>query len=200
EADGGTDIFPALQKAYEAVVTSNARFKHVILLSDGQSWGGNYAQLLERMRADGITLSTIGIGQDIDADLMSLLARGGQGRYYFSDRVREIPRIMLRETNVVTRPVVMEGQTQPRLGRASPLLRSLAPNELPALGGYVVTTPKPNAEIALWSERGDPLLASWQYGLGRVAAWTGDAGPAWSAAWLDWPRFGQFWSQIVRWT
>lgn len=200
EADGGTDIYAALVPAYEAIAASNARFKHIILLSDGQSWGGNYAQLLERMRADGITLSTIGIGQDIDADLMSLLARGGQGRYYFSDRVREIPRIMLRETNVVTRPVVMEGQTQARPGGASPLLRSLAPNELPALGGYVVTTPKANAEVALWSERGDPLLASWQYGLGRVAAWTGDAGPAWSVAWLDWPRFGQFWSQVLRWT
>ena len=54
--------------------------------------------------------------------------------------------------------------------------------------------------MALWSERGDPLLASWQYGLGRVAAWSADAGPTWSSEWLAWPRFGQFWSQVVRWT
>jgi hypothetical protein len=107
---------------------------------------------------------------------------------------------MLRETNVVTRPVAMEGRVQPRLGAASPLLHALTPSELPALGGYIVTTPKPNAEIALWSERGDPLLASWQYGLGRVAAWTSDAGSAWSGEWLEWPRFAQFWSQVVRWT
>ena len=66
-----------------------------------------------------IALSTIGIGQDIDANLMSLLARGGLGRYYFTDRVREVPRIMLRETNVVTRPVAMEGRVQPRLGATS---------------------------------------------------------------------------------
>ena len=200
EADGGTDIYPALLKGFEAIATSDARFRHIILLSDGQSWGGQYDQLLERMRASGVTLSTIGIGQDIDANLMSWLARGGLGRYYFTDRVREIPRIMLRETNVVTRPVTMEGRVQPRLGATSPLLHALAPSELPALGGYVVTTPKPNAEIALWSERGDPLLASWQYGLGRVAAWTSDAGPAWSGEWLEWPRFAQFWSQVVRWT
>jgi len=107
---------------------------------------------------------------------------------------------MLRETNVVTRPVVMEGQVQPQLGAASPLLRTLNPSELPSLQGYVVTTPKPSAEIALRSDRGDPLLASWQYGLGRVVAWTADAGTAWSPDWLAWPRFGQFWSQIVRWT
>jgi hypothetical protein len=200
EADGGTDIYPALLRAYEAIAATDARFKHIILLSDGQSWGGAYDQLLERMRATGVTLSTIGIGQDIDANLMSYLARGGLGRYYFTDRVREIPRIMLRETNLVTRPVLMEGRVQPRLGAASPLLHSFSPGELPTLSGYVVTTPKPNAEVALWSERGDPLLASWQYGLGRVAAWAADAGPAWSAAWLQWPRFGQFWSQIVRWT
>jgi Mg-chelatase subunit ChlD len=200
EADGGTDIFPALQRAYDAIAGVDARFKHVILLSDGQSWGSNWEALLAQYRASGVTLSTIGIGQDIDTNLMSLLARGGLGRYYFTDRVREIPRIMLRETNVVTRPVAMEGRVQPRLGAASPLLRSLSPSELPALNGYVVTTPKPTAEVALWSERGDPLLASWQYGLGRVAAWSGDAGPAWSSEWLAWPRFGQFWSQVVRWT
>jgi Mg-chelatase subunit ChlD/uncharacterized membrane protein len=200
EADGGTDIYPALARAYEAIAASNARFKHIILLSDGQSWGGAYPQLLEQMRGNNVTLSTIGIGQDIDVDLMSLLARGGLGRYYFTDRVREIPRIMLRETNVVTRPVAMEGQIQPRLGAASPLLRTLTPNELPALQGYVVTTPKPSAEVALWSERGDPLLASWQYGLGRVAAWTADVGATWGGEWLEWPRFNQFWSQVVRWT
>lgn len=200
EADGGTDIYPALARAYEAIVGNPARFKHIILLSDGQSWGGAYDQLLEQMRAHGVTLSTIGIGQDIDAQLMSALARGGLGRYYFTDRVREIPRIMLRETNVVTRPVAMEGRVVPRIAAVSPLLRGLAPAELPALGGYVVTSPKPTAEVALQSERGDPLLASWQYGLGRVAAWTADAGPLWSAEWLGWPRFGQFWSQVVRWT
>lgn len=200
EADGGTDIYPALARAYEAIVGSQARFKHIILLSDGQSWGGAYDQLLEQMRANGVTLSTIGVGQDIDAQLMSALARGGLGRYYFTDRVREIPRIMLRETNVVTRPVAMEGRVVPRVAAASPLLRGLAPAELPALNGYVVTSPKPTAEIALQSERGDPLLASWQYGLGRVAAWTADAGTPWSAEWLGWPRFSQFWSQIVRWT
>ncbi|HLH23618.1 MAG TPA: VWA domain-containing protein [Chloroflexota bacterium] len=200
EADGGTDIYPALQRAYDAIAATDAQFKHVILLSDGQSWGSNWDSLLAQYRASGVTLSTIGIGQDIDANLMSLLARGGLGRYYFTDRVREIPRIMMRETNVVTRPVAMEGRVQPRLGADSPLLRSLSPSELPALNGYVVTTPKPTAEVALWSERGDPLLASWQYGLGRVAAWSADAGPAWSSEWLTWPRFGQFWSQIVRWT
>jgi len=200
EADGGTDIYPALARAYEAIVGSQARFKHIILLSDGQSWGGAYDQLLEQMRANGVTLSTIGVGQDIDAQLMSALARGGLGRYYFTDRVREIPRIMLRETNVVTRPVAMEGRVLPRVAAASPLLRDLAPAELPALGGYVVTTPKATAELALQSERGDPLLASWQYGLGRVVAWTADAGPQWSAEWLGWPRFSQFWSQVVRWT
>ncbi|HEY7060424.1 MAG TPA: VWA domain-containing protein [Chloroflexota bacterium] len=200
EADGGTDIYPALQAAYDAIANADARFKHVVLLSDGQSWGSNWDALLAQYRASGVTLSTIGIGQDIDANLMSLLARGGLGRYYFTDRVREIPRIMQRETNVVTRPVAMEGRIQPRLGADSPLLRSLSPSELPALGGYVVTTPKPTAEVALWSERGDPLLASWQYGLGRVAAWSADAGPAWSSEWLAWPRFGQFWSQVVRWT
>ena len=33
-----------------------------------------------------------------------------------------------------------------------------------------------------------------------MAAWTADVGATWSGEWLEWPRFNQFWSQVVRWT
>ena len=41
-----------------------------------------------------------------------------------------------------------------------------------ALLGYVATTPKPRAETPLWTDKGDPLLAHWQYGLGRAVAFS----------------------------
>jgi hypothetical protein len=43
------------------------------------------------------------------------------------------------------------------------------------------------------------LLAHWQYGLGRVVAWTSEAQQGWASAWGRWPDAAQFWSQAVRW-
>jgi hypothetical protein len=64
--------------------------------------------------------------------------------------------------------------------------------------GYNATKPKPTADILLATERGDPLLATWRYGLGQTAAWTSDAKARWSGEWLSWPGFGKFWAQTVR--
>jgi hypothetical protein len=66
------------------------------------------------------------------------------------------------------------------------------------LMGYVATTPKETARLLLVSDHGDPVLASWNYGLGRSAAFTSDARNRWATDWISWPQFGKFWSQVVR--
>ena len=48
--------------------------------------------------------------------------------------------------------------------------------------------------------RDDPLLAQWQYGLGRSVAWTSDATGRWAKDWIAWPGFNRFFSQLVSWT
>ena len=68
----------------------------------------------------------------------------------------------------------------------------------PFLLGYVATQPRPTAEIFLVSDRGDPLLASWQYGLGKSVAFTSDAKARWASDWLEWPGYAKFWTQLVR--
>ena len=42
QADGGTSIYPALEEAYKAAAASDARLKHIILLTDGQSFDADY--------------------------------------------------------------------------------------------------------------------------------------------------------------
>src|SRR5690606_33096024 len=69
----------------------------------------------------------------------------------------------------------------------------------PTLRGYVATTPKSRAEVPLVSDKGDPILAHWQYGLGRAVAFTSDARAKWAADWIGWPRYRQFWSQLTQW-
>jgi Mg-chelatase subunit ChlD len=199
-ADGGTDIFPALEAAYQAAASSQAKLKHIVLLTDGQAPEGDYAGLIARMKPQNITLTTIGIGSDADTALLTRLALMGDGRFYFTERAPEIPKIVTRETTIVSRDAIVEGQIHPLLTEPSPLLADLNGQELPPLNGYVATTTRPRAHTVLTSDRGDPLLANWQYGLGHVVAWTSDARPEWAAAWFDSPAARRIWGQAVRWT
>lgn len=200
EASGGTDIYTALQSAYNAMRSVRATHKHITLVSDGQSWRGTYEALLQRMKPLRITLSTVAIGQDADTDWLSNLAQLGEGRYYFTERVTDIPKILYREVSVATRVAEVEGQVSPQFVSPSPILRGMNRDNMPRLDGYVATKPKDAATIVLKSEQGDPLLSQWQYGLGRVAAWTSDAESVWASAWLGQQEFHRVWDQAVRWT
>jgi hypothetical protein len=52
----------------------------------------------------------------------------------------------------------------------------------------------------LVTQKGDPLLAHWQYGLGRAVAFTSDARAKWAANWLGWSQYQQFWQQVAQWS
>jgi uncharacterized membrane protein/uncharacterized protein YegL len=200
-SDGGTDIFKALQAGFEAARRTDAQYRHVILMSDGMSCcSGNYGPLLDGMHADNVTLSTIAVGGDADQQLLSQLARQGDGRYYFAEHARDIPRLMTRETNLATRGPLVEGTIEPRQVAPDATLSEIASAGLPPLGGYLVTTPKDLSEVLLVSEAADPLLVRWQYGLGRAVAWTSDLRGRWSADWLAWPGMPRLFSALVGWT
>jgi Ca-activated chloride channel homolog len=199
KAGGGTSILPPLQAAYQAALSTDAPLKHVILLTDGESNDHGYEDLIARMKPAQITLSTLAIGSDADTRLLSNLAQIGGGRSYFTERPTQIPRIASKETTILTRNAVVEGQVAAVVADPSPILRSLS-GDLPALSGYVATTRKDRAVTALETEKGHPLLAHWQYGLGRVVAWTSDAQQGWAKDWAKWQDAGQFWSQAVRWS
>jgi Ca-activated chloride channel family protein len=147
-----------------------------------------------------LTLSTIAVGSDADTSWLSELARLGGGRYYFTNQFSDIPKIVIREVNAATKVSKIEGQVEPQLGSPSPILRGLDNGTLPPLAGYVATKPKDAATTVLRSDSGDPIPAQWQYGLGRVVAWTSDAAGMWTSAWTDQPRFSKVWDQSVRWS
>lgn len=83
-ADGGTDIYPALETAFEQLEDLEAKRKHIVLLTDGQSGGtSQYAALTEQMVNENMTLSTVAVGTNADARLLESLAHEANGRYYF---------------------------------------------------------------------------------------------------------------------
>lgn len=196
KAGGGTNMYPALAAARDALRQVEARVRHVIVLSDGQTDPGPFRTLVTGMAGERITVSTVAIGRDADLDIMRDVAGWGMGRAYVAQDIYSIPQIMTAEAMLATRAYVVEERFIPRLGPAPAVLADLG--AVPALLGYLVTTPRPSAEVALLSPHDDPIVASWTYGLGRAAAVTTDARFRWTVEWASWPQVARFWSQVVR--
>ncbi len=202
-ADGGTEIFPALEVGFDAIAQSTADVRHVILLSDGKSSTGtreSYEQLIEEFRQSNTTLSTIAIGGDADTDLLQFLAEQGNGNYHPTERPEEIPSITLAEAESAGNQSIINGAFQPIQVGPSPILSGFDPESLPVIDRYDYAELKENAQGILSSKRDDPVLAKWQYGLGRVVAWTADDGVDFAQSWRVWPRYADFWLSVVRWS
>ncbi|MDQ3809703.1 MAG: VWA domain-containing protein, partial [Chloroflexota bacterium] len=195
---GGTEIYPALRMAYEGLAPIDAKLKHIILLTDGEAPRGDYPGLTQQMKEAGITLSTIGIGSDADTALLQELAQLGSGRYYDGNDPFDLPRLVVKETQQVQRAAIVEEDFKPVRISSGAALEGIDMNSMPQLRGYVATTPKPQSSILLVSRQIDPVLAEWQYGLGRVVAWTSDVRNRWAARWIEWPEYGRFWAQVVK--
>jgi Ca-activated chloride channel homolog len=199
----GTDIRAALEVGLPALAAQPGGVRHAVLLTDGRSFEttrGPYRELIEQARAQNITLSSIAIGNDSDTELLQDLAQWGAGRYHFAAVPNDIPRLTLLESEIARTEPQVEGDFRADLQTPHPTLRDFAPNEIPRLEGYVATTLKPAAELVLKSPEDDPVLAVWQYGLGRAVAWTPSIDAPWAQSWPSWPEYGKFWAQIIRYT
>jgi Ca-activated chloride channel family protein len=199
EADGNTNIYAGLKAAYDDLIDNPAKLRHIILITDGWSQAGAYDDLIADMRAAGITLSTIGTGGG-SARVLRQLAEESGGRYYDAGDATTIPDIFLKETIRTAGEQIVEEAFQPVPSQPSEILDGLDAGRLPRLLGYNATTAKGSATVALLTGRDDPLLAQWQYGLGRSAAWTSDARQQWATDWIGTETFGTFTAQLVRWT
>ncbi|MDP9364720.1 MAG: VWA domain-containing protein, partial [Chloroflexota bacterium] len=201
-ADGGTEILPALSVGLDAIRNVDADARHIVLLSDGKARTGtrnDYQRLIDDAVGDRTTLSTIAIGEDADTDLLNFLADEGGGNYHFTERAEEIPQVTVQEAQSAGTQAVIRGNFRPIQTQPSPILAGFAPDELPNLEGYDFAEAKPDAQVVLTSDRDDPVLAKWQYGLGRVVAWTADNGTDFAASWSGWQRYDEFWAAMVRW-
>ena len=188
-----------LQLAHTALQKSTANLKHIIVFSDGDPQAPALG-LMQAIAGDRITVSTVLISGHSPPDTMEWMADQGKGRFYNVNSPDDLPQIFIKETAVILKSAIYEDPFQPQVRSASELIRGIGSTEYPKLLGYVATTPKPRAETPLWTDKGDPLLAQWQYGLGRAVAFTSDAKARWGRIWLNWDKYRQFWSQIGQWS
>jgi len=197
---GGTDIYRAIGIGLPELAQQDVTVKHAVLLTDGRSYTASdtqYQALMQAARDNGITLSTIAIGEDADTELLERLAKQGGGRYHFASDPQELPRLTLMETEIARQDPRVEGTFQPQPAGGHPITRGFVPSRFPQLDGYIAVTVKPEAEVVLNSPEQDPIMSAWQYGLGRAVAWTSDSGEEWGAGWRDWSESGLLWTQAL---
>lgn len=200
DAGGGTTMYPAMEMAYEMLLATPSKLKHVILLTDGVSSPGDFEGLAQLMTSSKMTVSTVAVGDGSDTALLDSIARVGKGRFYETNDPAQVPQIFAKETVTASKSAIDEQPFIPVVVRATHALKDIDMEAAPFLLGYVMTRPKPTSEVILATEKGDPLLSWWRYGLGMTAAFTSDAKTRWAAEWMTWPGYGKFWTQVVRQT
>jgi hypothetical protein len=171
----------------------------MIVLTDGQTTGQGYTTLANECQAEGITISTVAIGSGAQISLLQAIAAAGGGKSYVTMDPSAITRIFTQDTMMHTGRLIREEPFQAKLGEAHPMLGSCKPEDAPPLLGYVRTNPKPAAQIPLLTASGDPLLAHWRFGAGKVTSFSSDCKSRWAALWVNgWEGYARLWSQILR--
>lgn len=188
-----------LEQSHKALKASKASLKHIIVFSDGDPAKPS-PELMQQIVDDRITVSTVLIAGHVGPETMIEIADRGHGRFHNVTSPSMLPQIFIKETAVILKSAIYEEPFKPQIKASSELTRGIGAADYPQLLGYVASSVKPRAETPLFTEKGDPLLAHWQYGLGRAVAFTSDARAKWAKNWLGWERYKQFWSQIAQWS
>jgi uncharacterized membrane protein len=199
-ASGGTDILAGMTLVAQEIGADPSTRKHIILLTDGGADPTGLVEISKKLNEEsGVTTSVIAIGGSAPSFLKQMTVAGG-GNFHNVITADEIPTIFTQETVLATRSYIIENPFIPLVTSNSPIMNGITSS--PSLLGYVATTAKQTAEVILRGPEPfkDPLLAAWQYGLGRSVAFTSDATARWGANWVSWSEFVRFWDQAVRWT
>jgi Ca-activated chloride channel family protein len=195
---GGIYIGATVQKADQLMRAENSKVRHFILLADGNDSEDPQDAIARTlaMRSDKITTTVVSIGDGKDVALLKNIAAVGGGRFFLAKRANQLPAIFTQDTAMVARSAIEEGEFYPEILAGDEMTRGI--NSTPTLLAYDLAELRPLARLAMRTHKKDPLLASWQYGLGTSVAFTSDAHARWAAHWAQWGGFPAFWAQVVR--
>ena len=198
--DGGTQIAPALSEAYRKVSASNANSKHIVLLTDGISEEGDSLELSHEALLHQVTISTVGLGQDVNRSYLEKVAAESGGKSYFLNEPQGLEQILLKDVEEYTGKTAVEKQLRPLVRERAEILDGIDIASAPPLKGYARFSAKPGAEtvLAINEEKQDPLYVRWEYGLGRSAVFSSDAKSRWAEQWITWKGYDKFWINVTR--
>ncbi len=196
--DGGTQIAPALNEAYRKILPINAAYKHIVLLTDGISEEGDSLGMSKDAANNRVTISTVGLGQDVNRTYLEKIAAAAKGKSYMLNDPAGLEQILLKDVQEHTGTTAIEKPIKAEVKHPSDLLDKVDMEHAPTLAGYVRFDARPTADEILAVDATDPLLVRWQYGLGRAAVFSSDAKSRWAASWLTWKGFDRLWTNIFR--
>ena len=173
-------------------------FKHIVLLTDGISEEGDSLSLAKEAVTQNITISAVGLGQDVNRAYLEKIAAFSKGKSYFLNDPSGLEQILLKDVMEFTGSTAIEKAILPVVERQTEILDGVGIESAPALKGYTKFIAKPTAETILSIDKKDPLLARWQYGLGRATVFASDAKSRWATDWITWKGYDKFWTNIAR--
>lgn len=172
---GGIYVFTGLEAVWEQLKGVDDRNKHVILFSDAadSEEPGSYQELVQTMRQNNTTVSVIGLGSksDRDAALLEDIATIGGGKMLYCEDPSTLPDIFAQDMAAFTQKSYVE-KPAPILPTAS--WHSITRTELSwplHVDSYNISFLRKNARSALnlADQQSVPLVAFWEFGLGRSA-------------------------------
>ncbi len=155
------EAFAELQKATDEI-------KHVIILSDGRTLTDDFEGMTKQMAAAQITVSTVSVGQEADQELMTKIASWGKGKTYYAEDPAGVPQIFNQDVESSAGESLQEGSFKLIVTKSVEAFKGIDWNSAPRLQGYVQVKPRPMAEVLLEAYKDRPLLARWQFGLGKI--------------------------------
>jgi len=201
---GGTDFKDALDIARRNLIDSGRAVRHIILLTDGDTNRGadDHGGVIAALARAEITVTTIRVGSDtINVELLENISRATGGAFHHVAHAEALPTLMMRDARRLIHDRDAQRDLPVRVAYAGRILAGIDERELPSVDRWALTRPRRGADVRLYVPIGDerdPLLATWQYELGRVAAVPVDF-QAGGSAWPTWDGFGKLWTQLVSW-
>jgi len=190
-ASGQTAMFGALSLAHETVAQETSPIRHVVLITDGRETvelAARWRDLVLTMTKEKITVSTVGIGMDVDSHLLGKLAQWGEGKYWLA-QPHEIPQVVTQDTRRVVEARDRRGKDAEKPSREKP-----KPDQTPPPRPEHPEPPPPPAAVPIVMEAGAPRdmfegvadadlpeVAGVEEGKPRFGSWVtaraGDQGP-----------------------
>ena len=148
-AQGGTDLLQAFEEGLKRLSALAMEERHAIIISDGKTKEGDFAGAIRRARLADITVSTLAVGEEVNAELLSRIPRATGGRYYRVQNIQEIPSLIFEDRKQIARSSF-----------ALDLFPIFGPERARAgeVTGMSLFTPKPGKPILYRNQYEDPLL------------------------------------------
>ena len=195
---GGTKLAPALDAAIDQLERSAAARRMLVLVTDGFVDDAPLVALRGRLERSRIETIALAVGPDADIVALQRLV-GAQTDAGQVLRVQQAAGLALamrsgveRRRSRVERGTIAVQQRQPLP------FQSGTWRDWPDVAAYSVTRARPEAVVSVQSQRGDPLIAFHNFGLGRVLAVTSGLGQ-WTPLWSQWKQWPQLAGGLTQW-